>query len=96
MFKKKKLIEELVNKISIEKNEIKTKLLNIFTLLFLMLLFDASFFTIEKLNPNKRISSRKLLNACLKPFNKKECLYGRKIYSDNKFDKSKYYFVTHI
>ena len=48
------------------------------------------------LNPNKRISSRKLLNACLRPFNKKECLYGRKIYFDNKFDKSKYYFVTHI
>ena len=48
------------------------------------------------LNPNKRISSRKLLNCCLKPFNKKGCLYGRKIYHDNKFDKSKYYFVKHI
>ena len=59
--KKKKLIDEMVNKVSIEKNEIKTKLLNILTLLFLILLFDANFFTIEKLNPNKRIGNKPLI-----------------------------------
>jgi hypothetical protein len=48
------------------------------------------------LNPNKRIASRKLMNCCLKKYKTEGCLYGRKIYSDNQFDKSKYYFITHI
>ena len=48
------------------------------------------------LNPNKRISSKKLLSVCLKKYNKKRCLYGRKIYKSNEFDKTQYYFVTQI
>ena len=46
------------------------------------------------LNPNKRLSNKKLLSVFLKRYNKKGCLYGRKIYKFNEFDKSSYYFVT--
>ena len=48
------------------------------------------------LNPNKRISNKKLLSVFLKKYNKKGCLYGRKICKFNEFDKTNYYFVTHI
>ena len=48
------------------------------------------------LNPNKRISNKKILFICLKEYNKKNCLYGRKIYNYNGFDKTKYYFVTQV
>ena len=56
--KKKKLTNEVVNNINVAKKEIKVKLLNIFTLFFIISLFEANFFTIEKLNPNKRIGNK--------------------------------------
>tara|TARA_B100000902_G_C27178254_1_gene847516 strand:+ start:23 stop:976 length:954 start_codon:yes stop_codon:yes gene_type:complete len=51
-------------------------------------------FSRYSLNPNKRIASRKLLSVFLKKYNSKTCLYGRKIYEKNMYDKTSYYFVT--
>jgi hypothetical protein len=52
-------------------------------------------FSRYSLNPNKRLTARKLLSAFLKKYNCRSCLYGRKIYETNRFDKTNYYFVTH-
>ena len=48
------------------------------------------------LNPNKRLSCKRLLTVCLKKYKKNGCLYGRKIYEHNKFDKTNFYFITHV
>ena len=53
-------------------------------------------FSKYSLNPNKKLTSKKIINSLLKIYKDENCLYGRKIYKKNIFDHTNYYFVTNI